>query len=57
MEMPDPYTVESRARQLRQEELTRLFILGLAKCHRFFVTACDAYANALRAIGRAAHKI
>jgi hypothetical protein len=57
MEIPDPYTVESRARQLRQEELTRLFILGLAKSRWFFVNACAAIANGMKAIGRATHKI
>ena len=31
MEMPDRFTIEARARQLRQEELTRLAILGLAE--------------------------
>jgi hypothetical protein len=57
MEIPDPYTVESRARQLRQEELTRLLILGLAKARRFFVKSFATFANGVRAIGRAAHKI
>lgn len=57
MEMPDPFTVESRARQLRQEELTRLFILGLAKMRRFFLDVYSAIANGIRTIGRAVHKI
>jgi hypothetical protein len=57
MEIPDPYTVESRARQLRQEVLARLFILGLTVSRRFFVNACAAIASGIGALGRATHKI